>query len=203
MWCRDFREWVFQTLPLLLLTFVSILFFYMIDTGWVPADVIVTGTRWTHWTNVRNYFTSFYVLCLCRKCAVLWLRLLSSRWNVVRFSSARVMQIFYSPPFLFTQTSYKYVFSVCGVADGWSWKRRVRPARSDTDSLQFQSRYSHAKVCVGRVRCCRRLVSETKGAPCSVQQLALCNSNLVFLMQKYLTKSICALFVLCRACALL
>ena len=108
MWCRDFREWVFQTLPLLLLTFVSILFFYMIDTGWVPADVIVTGTRWTHWTNVRNYFTSFYVLCLCRKCAVLWLRLLSSRWNVVRFSSARVMQIFYSPSFLFTQASIRY-----------------------------------------------------------------------------------------------
>ena len=105
--------------------------------------------------------------------------------------------------FSFYTNMYKYVSSVCGVADGWSRKRRVRPARSDTNSLQFQSRYSHAKVCVGRVRCCRRLVSETKGAPCSVQQLALCNSNLVFLMQKYLTKSICALFVLCRACALL
>ena len=51
-----------------------------------------------------------------------------------RFSHAKVLNKVY-------MCSVCFVSSVCVVVDGWSWKRRVRPARSDTDSLQFQSRF--------------------------------------------------------------
>ena len=38
-----------------------------------------------------------------------------------------------------------FVLSVCVVVDGWSRKRRVRPARSDTDSLQLQISFFSCK----------------------------------------------------------